>query len=89
MKHSIQSLPKWAQQELHKRDQEIKRLQSLEAAYDILESHTWHTLSPLKGAFDTGDYRRLYLIDKDMFTTVCSIGINDILLIGRGKKEAE
>ena len=86
MKHDIKKLPLWAQDEIHKRDQQIKMLQSLRSAHDILQNHDWFIL-PLKDAFEDKDHRNICLLERDSVVHLCSFGKDDILLIGRDWKK--
>jgi hypothetical protein len=76
------SLPHWAQQELdhlrHRLQLELDRRQTLEAAHSVLKTHEWFVLSgPVERAQET---RCLYW---DINNVACSLGVGDVLLIGR------
>lgn len=90
MSHSIDSLPKWAQEMrrahldlIHKLQQELAETK---AAHAVLNGRNWFTLHGPKLTSDP-DYYHLWLLDTDRPMTVCSLGRGDTLLIGRAEPE--
>ena len=60
---------------------EIDRLKSLEHAHAILRDREWFTL------FDAKEEFYLHRLFRDSAASLCSIGVGDVALIGRAKKQ--
>lgn len=76
-------LPKWAQKAIADRDNEIRRLRSLETAHAVLVGREWFTIRG--DSSKTREHFRLWRLTNDDAISLCSIGPGDILLIGRGE----
>jgi len=91
-KHSIVTLPKWAQEYIGKLismyiDEHERHLQTY-MAYAILEDREWFTI-PGPSFDDHEDTRTLFLLNRDGASAVCTLGRGDVLLIGRNLKKHE
>ena len=84
MSRNIQSLPKWAQEKIlrlmNEHTEMRHRLAAAQAANEICSKMEWSTVG---GPLMLTEPRRLYLLEKDGATWVCTVGPGDILLIGR------
>jgi hypothetical protein len=77
------SLPVWAQRELdsarHRLSVEGNRRRQLEAAHSILKGRDWFMLN----GPHPDDEKPLRYLYWDICTPACSLGVGDVLLIGR------
>jgi len=88
--HDKEKLPKWAQKEIEELENKIARLDDLKIAHAVLmEGRDWFTLHFHESTFASRDYRILFFLDPDGANSLCNIGKNDIVLIGRGGKSQE
>jgi len=88
--HDTKKLPKWAQQMLADKNDQIDRLERekerMEKAHDVLIGREWFTIpNPING--DGPEYRSLFVLTTNHAQPVCSIGKGDILLVGRKKNK--
>lgn len=85
MKHSIEKLPKWAQNEIFKRDLQIRelsqRVETMERINRLMDTHKWTTIPPVS------EDMRLHRLYKDSATCVMSLGKGDMLFIGRKRRQ--
>jgi hypothetical protein len=92
MEHKIESLPKWAQKllmEKHRENAElVQSLANLKCAHAILLNREWFTI-PGPTFEDSEDYRHLFILDREHPYAICSLGKNDVLLIGRNVKNEQ
>jgi hypothetical protein len=79
-------LPKWAQKRLRGLRLEIELLQSLKTAHALLsdKDRDWFTIQNICGKGE--DYRYLWMLNRDSAATVCSLGKDDMIVVGRAKK---
>lgn len=78
--HDEKKLPKWAQKRLDDLRYQIKMLQSLKKAHNVLNDKEWFTI-PWKEK----EPMNLYILFKNQPLTVCSLSPGDTLLVGRAK----
>ncbi len=80
-------LPVWAQERLAALRGEVKssrdRQARMEAAHAVLTGREWFTLRGPHEGFDV-DPIRLFTLSRDGAHCVCSLGVMDLLLVGRG-----
>jgi hypothetical protein len=86
-------LPHWAQKEIdhlrHRLQLELERRQTLEAAHSVLKAREWYVL-PGPTHEDTTPLRYLYWVINHTagigeLRIACSLGVGDVLLIGRAE----
>ena len=87
----IAKLPKWVQKHIKNLEEQVKlsnkKLEQISIASDVLHERQWFTVSGPK--FDDKKYSRtLWVLDKDMPVALCSLGKNDVLLVGRASANA-
>lgn len=87
MKRDITKLPKWAQELIRDQRTDIEMLQSLKKAHAVLDGREWFTINgPSKMCPESlspdGWYYLFYLYPSGAHPA-CSIGPNDVLLVGR------
>lgn len=87
--HDEARLPKWAQQRLDDLRREVRRqaaqMATIRTAHEVLKCCNWFTL---RGAvLPDGRAVTLYTLDNDGAHPVCTLESDDVLLIGRARKE--
>lgn len=85
--HDREKLPKWAQKMIWELECRIDGLEGLRQAHAVLmEKRNWFTLRFHESSFEGREFRTLYFLESDSANSLCSLGKNDIVLIGRGVK---
>ncbi len=82
MLHSVEKLPKWTQALLVEKDRQIRVLEGLRKAHAVLDERDWFTIRGPRFD-DEHDLRHLWYLSRDGAHPACSLGPNDILLVGR------
>lgn len=87
----IQSLPLWAQKLIWAQDVVISRLrqdmQEIKIASAVLNGKGWFTIPGPKDEFlPPSGFRHLWVLYNDHPHSLCSLGVNDLLLVGRDRK---
>jgi hypothetical protein len=84
MRRNIQSLPKWAQEKILRLTNEHVEMQhqlaAAKSANEICSKMEWTAIG---NRVMCTENRKLFLLDKDVATWVCTIGPDDVLLLGR------
>lgn len=88
----IEALPLWAQKLIHAQDRRICQLRAenhqLNQCHDVLRSKSWFTIPAPKGDFmPAKGNRHLWVLYDDQPFPVCSLGENDVVLLGRDKRD--
>lgn len=83
--------PKWVRELVAKlrteREDLERRMLRLEQAHEILNKRDWFAIYGERNPkIPEGEMRRVWIINRDDPYPVCSIGYNDVLLIGRARK---
>ncbi len=90
MNHDETKLPKWVQDKLlrlrEERDAVARELERLKQAHAVLSRDDWFTIpGPPEGSVQDDRYYLFYLSCSGAHPA-CSLGVGDVLLIGRAKK---
>lgn len=92
MTHDITKQPKWVQSLIDEKDKELRRthreLERLQTAHAVLMERDWFTIRGPLGDDDPETYS-LFILRTNSAHPVCSIGRDDMLLVGRAKKKAK
>lgn len=98
MSHNEDTLPAWAREKLAECRRKIDALsgeiERLKEAHGLLANREWFTVQGPKPGMKTwsdGEPRttyRLWLLDRDSPHPVCSLGVGDVLLVGRAEKKS-
>jgi len=90
--YDVTKLPKWAQLEMNKMSQTLidlaNKLHRLQTANFILDNMDYFTLNTGR-AKDDRDDRMFYTVVGNEIRHIATCGPDDIILIGRSKKEYE
>lgn len=81
------SLPRWAQELLRTQRLEIESLRVMAQAHEILTNRNWFVIA----GQDVMEHfpRKLWWLSNDQPFPCCTLGIGDVLLVGRRKPEGE
>lgn len=86
MKHDISKLPKWAQKRLSEADERVRRAEATIAWTE--PGMEWFTMfHPAVRAKDDSRTIHLFTLSKSGAHPVCSLGPDDCVFVGRGRKE--
>jgi len=81
--HDVKKLPKWAQKIIKDQEFQIKRLQCLEKTHAILNGRSWFTIP----CPTNNRVIHLWTLHENGAHSICSLGKNDVLVVGRGGDE--
>lgn len=92
MQYNEKALPKWAQRVIHNLRLDLMIAQERREAVESINRITsqpkrdWFIILGPKFIEDE-DHRDLFVLDRNSAHSVCSLGKNDVLFIGRGARE--
>lgn len=81
-KHDESRLPLWVRQRLQALRMDVRILQGVAEADAVLRGKDWFILRGPE-FLDTEDHRNMYVLNRNSFVQVCTLGRGDMLLIAR------